>query len=146
MKLQKRLAAKYFKCSAKRVKFDTEQLAEIKEAITMHDIRGLAKQGAITEKPANVTSRFSARKIKTQKAKGRRSSHGSRKGSHTARKPRKATWVAGVRNQREIVKLLRDKKMITIPVYHDLYMKVKGGFFRSRRHIKVYLTEKGILK
>jgi large subunit ribosomal protein L19e len=146
MKLQKRLAARVLGCSKKRVRFDPEMLAEIKEAITKIDVRSLIKQGAITEKPANITSKFSARQKKTQKAKGRRAGHGSRKGANTARKPRKERWVAGVRNQRELAKLLRNKNMITIPMYHDLYMKIKGGFFRSRRHIKVYLKEKGILK
>ena len=30
--------------------------------------------------------------------------------------------------------------------FNDLYRKSKGGFFRSKGHIIVYLEEKGILK
>ena len=34
LKLQKRIASRVLKCSEKRVRFDSEKLADIKEAIT----------------------------------------------------------------------------------------------------------------
>ena len=46
-----------------------------------------------------------------------------------------------IRNQRQLLKILRDKKIITTTIYQELYAKSKGGFFRSRRHITLYLEE-----
>ncbi len=53
--VQKRLAASLFKCSEKRVWFDEDRLADIKEAITKNDIKALISQGAIRLKPSNAT-------------------------------------------------------------------------------------------
>ena len=41
----------------------------------------------------------------------------------------------------EIVKEFIEKK-----TYQKLYLKAKGGFFRNKRHIKLYLEEYGLLK
>jgi len=46
-----------------------------------------------------------------------------------------------IRKQRKFVKELRDKKLINTKVYRQIYNKIKGGFFRSKNHIKLYLTE-----
>jgi len=46
-----------------------------------------------------------------------------------------------VRGQREFLKELKDKKLVSIANFHLLYQKVKGGFFRNKRHIKLYLNE-----
>jgi hypothetical protein len=34
-----------------------------------------------------------------------------------------------------------EKNIITKLAYRELYLKSKGGYFRSRRHIKLYLDE-----
>ena len=36
--------------------------------------------------------------------------------------------------------------MITSTDYHELYMKSKGGFFRSIRHLKLYTKERELIK
>ena len=59
---QKRLAAQMLKCSGKRVKFDTDRLDDIKEAITKVDIRGLIKDKAIIKIHSHGVSRGRARK------------------------------------------------------------------------------------
>jgi len=41
---------------------------------------------------------------------------------------------------------LRNRNKIDKQIYNDLYRKIKGGFFRSKRHIALYLEEKGIFK
>jgi hypothetical protein len=46
-----------------------------------------------------------------------------------------------VRVQREFIKLLLSKNIITRQAYRGLYLKSKGGYFRSKRHIKLYLEE-----
>jgi ribosomal protein L19E len=39
------------------------------------------------------------------------------------------------------MKEARDKEIITKQVYRNVYMKAKGGFFRSIRHLKMYMNE-----
>ena len=146
LKLQKRLAGEMMKCSEKRVVFDTERLEDIKEAITKADIRRLILDKAIKEKPEKGISRFRARKIALQKRKGKRKGQGSKKGKKTARVPKKEAWIKKIRIQREFLKEIRDKELITKNDYHSLYMKSKGGFFRSKRHIKLYIEENKLIK
>lgn len=134
------------KCGEHRIKFDSSKLDEIKEAITKSDVRALINQGAITRRRVLNTSRFWARKTKRQKIAGKQKGHGSRKGKKTARLPAKRVWMNRIRLQRNFVKSLRDNKMISTTDYHELYMKSKGGFFRSIRHLKLYVQEKELVK
>ena len=144
--VQRRLASQVMKCGKYRVKFDETKLEEIKEAITKQDIRALVNQGLISKKDANNTSKFWARKRKTQKIASKQKGHGSRKGKKTARTPSKRKWINKIRLQRSFIKSLRDQKQVTTADYHELYMKSKGGFFRSLRHLKLYVEEKGLIK
>ncbi|RME77657.1 50S ribosomal protein L19e [Candidatus Woesearchaeota archaeon] len=146
LKLQKRIAADVFKSSPKRVWFDQAHVEDIKEAITKEDIRALISQGIIREKPPANTSRARARKNLVQKRKGLRRGHGSRKGRATARLPSKLAWMAKVRAQRAFIKELLTKGIIEKTTYNDFYRKVKGGFFRSRRHIKLYMNDNNLAK
>lgn len=139
--IQKRLAGQMLKCSKKRIRFDPDRLDEVKEAVTKADIRALIKKEAIKRKPVKGISRGRARKIRIQKIKGLRKGHGSRKGKKTARTPKKRKWIETIRAQKNLLKLLRDKGVISKRNYRELYLKSKGGFFRSRRHIKLYITE-----
>jgi len=134
------------KCGEHRIKFDPAKLDEIKEAITKSDIRSLINQGAITRRRVLNTSRFWVRKTKKQKISSKRKGHGSRKGKKTARLPPKRVWMNKIRLQRNFIKSLRDNKTISTTDYHELYMKSKGGFFRSIRHLKLYTQEKGLVK
>lgn len=132
------------KCGENRVKFDESSLEEIKEAITKKDIRILVNKGIISRKRLLNTSRFHARSTRVQKNSGRRRAAGSRKGKKTARTPPKRAWINKIRLQRRLLKSLRDGKMIGSLDYHQLYMKSKGGYFRSKNHLKTYLQEHGI--
>ncbi len=139
--LQKRLAASLLRCSPKRVVFNTEQLTEIKEAITKGDIRSLIKQGTIHAVQKIGISRHRAKERQQQRKKGRQRGHGSRKGTKNARLSQKGQWMDKVRLQRAFIKGLRDNERIPVNTYHILYRKVKGGFFRSLRHVKLYMEE-----
>jgi large subunit ribosomal protein L19e len=141
LKLQKKLAADVLKCSKNRIALDITRLDDIKEAITKADIRSLISEGAIKKKPTKSTSRVRARKIALQKRKGRRKGLGKRKGKKTARLSKKESWINRIRTQRQFLKELKDKDIISSAVYQQLYMKSKGGFFRSKRHIKLYIEE-----
>ena len=143
---QKRVSAKLMKVGKNRVWFDKSRLDEIKEAITKADLHGLIKQLAIQKRPFKGTSKVRARKRKEQRRKGRQKGEGHKKGKQTARLPKKEKWMIKVRNQRNFIKELKSKELIEVSIYRNLYSKVKGGYFRSRRHIKLYLTEKKLFK
>ena len=144
--VQRRLAAQILKCGEHRIRFEAGRFEEIKEAITKADIRSLISNGHISKRRLLNTSRFWARKRKKQKKHGRQKGFGSRKGKKTARTPSKRAWINKIRLQRNFIKQLRDNEMITITDYHELYMKSKGGFFRSIRHLKMYTQERSLIK
>ena len=144
--IQRKLAAKIAKRSVKRIKLDLTRLDDVKEAITRADVKALIRDGAILVESKKGVSRARAKKIRSQKLKGRRRGQGSRKGKDSARLPGKRTWINKIRLQRFFIKDLKDRKKITQEDYKDLYRKSKGGFFRSRRHIKLYLTEHKLVK
>ena len=146
LETQKRLAAQILKCSEKRIKFDEERLEDIKEAITKVDIRALIIDKAISRKKKKGISRARAKKRQLQRKKGKQKGHGSRKGKKSARLPKKKDWMNRVRLQRNFLKELKDKKLIDKETFRDLYKKSKGGFFRSRRHIKIYIEEHNLIK
>ena len=145
-KIQKRLAAEILKCSKKKITFDKDRLSDIKEAITKADIKSLIGNKAISKKAGKHVSRARARVQLRQKRKGRRRGHGSKKGKRTSRLSKKEKWIKTVRAQRDLLKELRNKEIISKSDYQMLYRKSKGGFFRSRRHIKMYIEEHDIAK
>ena len=138
---QKRITAKLLNCSKKRVVFNTERLEDIKDSITKADIRRLIKDQVISAKPIKGVSRGRARKRQEQRRKGRQKGPSSRKGKKTARSPKKKVWMRKIRNQRKFLKELKDKKIINKRISSDLRSKSKGGFFRSKRHIKIFLEK-----
>src|SRR3989338_1831015 len=118
---QKRISAEMLGVGKSKVWFDTEHMTEIKEAITKGDVR--------------------ARKRLTQRRKGRQKGQGTRKGKKSSRLTKKTAWMNLVRGQRTFLKELKLKGLVSIPTYRNLYSKIKGGYFRNKRHIKLYLTE-----
>jgi large subunit ribosomal protein L19e len=146
LNVQKKLAAKVFKCSTKKVKIDSSRAEDIKESITKKDIKGLIKEGAITKRKTQENSRSRARKIQKQKSKGKRKGPGSKKGSKNSILSKKDKWIIKIRAQRKLLKELRDTDQITKSIYNQLYLKSKGGFFRSRRHINLYIKEHNLMK
>ena len=146
IKIQKRLAAQVLKCSESNVRLDPDRLEEIKEAITKADIKSLIKDKAIIGKKRIGTSKYRIRKNQAQKSKGRRKGHGSRKSGVNARISKKRRWANHIRTQRSYLQNLRDKDAIDRSGYRSLYMKSKGGFFRSKRHLKIYMEENGFIK
>ena len=145
LKIQKKLAADIIGCSEKKIRFDEERLDEIKESITKVDIKTLIKDKAIYALPKRGVSRVRARKIKKQKSKGSMRGDATKKGKKTSRSPRKEIWMTKIRAQRTLIKNLKEKNIVTQEVYRKLYKKAQGGFFRSRRHIKLYIEEHNLV-
>ncbi len=146
MELQKRLASQLLGCGVNRIRLDPERLEEIKSAITKQDVLQLIKKGAIKKLPLKGISRARAKARHLQKIKGRRKGKGSRKGSAKARGEIKRAWVLSSRGQRALLKRMKISGLIDNKAYRLLYNKAKGGFFRSRRHIKAFVQEQGLLK
>lgn len=145
LKTQKRLAASVLGCSPKRIRFDTSRLEDIKESITKADIKNLITTKAIILYPKRGISRGRARKRRIQKIKGKRKGHGSRKGTKKTRTDKKRDWMNRVRLQRKFLKSLRAKNLISKKIYQTLYLRIKGGFFRSKKHISLYLDEHNLI-
>lgn len=146
MELQRRLAAQALKCGERRVKFTPGKEKEIKEAITSFDVRRLIKQGVIRKQQEQGISRARAKARAAQRRKGRQRGHGTRKGKAGARERPKDKWMRTVRAQRELLRTLREKGHISTKTFQSLYAKTKGGFFRSRNHIKLYIKEHNLIK
>jgi large subunit ribosomal protein L19e len=138
---QKKIAASVLNCGVNRVVFDESAAARIKEAITKQDMRSLVKAGIVRAEQKKGISRVRANKRITQRRKGKQQGSGTRKGRATARLPSKDRWMAKVRTQRALLKELREKETITQAQFRELYGKVKGDYFRSKRHIMITIQD-----
>lgn len=134
--IQKKLASRLMKASKKRIRFDTERLDDIKEAITKRDVKGLINDGVI----------IAVQKKGISKARVNPGRNRLKKGKATARTPGKREWVNKIRALRQMIKVLKDKKLITQEAAKELYLKAKGGFFRTKRHMRLYIDEKRFIK
>jgi large subunit ribosomal protein L19e len=138
LKLQRRLAAQILKIGETRVWMDNDQAEEISKAITRNDVRGLISRGLIKEKPKMGISRGRTRHLESQRRKGRRKGYGKRKGRATARTPAKESWMNKVRALRRLAKAMKVSGQLNVEQYRDIYKKIKGNFFRSRAHLRMY--------
>jgi len=114
--------------------------------MTRNDVRKLINEELIKEKQKRSNSRGRARAVIKQKRKNRRKGKGSRKGKSTSRLPRKESWILKIRSQRKFINELKKQGNILPKTYTMLRKKAKGGFFRSRRHISLFIKEKNLEK
>ncbi len=146
LRFQRRLAAQILNCGENRIWINPEALEDVSSASTKEDIRELIESGAIKRKPVKGISRARINARKAQRKKGRRRGHGRRKGKKTARMPKKELWMIRIRAIRRRLRQLRDTGVIDRRTYRMLYMKAKGGEFRSLSHLKAYLQTQEIIK
>lgn len=135
--LQKKLAAKILKVGESRVWLDPKRAKDIKGAITKADVRKLIQKKAIKALPTKIKKRGKER---------RKKGPGRRKGAKHSRLTKKKKWISTIRPLRKMLKELRDTKQIDKATYRKLYLLVKGGMFRSRSHLRIYLEQHGIIK
>ncbi len=135
---QRRIAAEILKVGETKIWIDPEHKEEIKNAITRADIKKMISHGYIKKRPDKIRIK------KMEKAK--KQGVGSRKGKKGARLPKKRKWINTIRPLRRMLKELRDEKKIDEKNYRRLYMLAKGGVFRSRTHLKLYLKQRGIVE
>ncbi|MFQ6050403.1 MAG: 50S ribosomal protein L19e [Candidatus Hydrothermarchaeota archaeon] len=146
VKIQRRLAAEILKVGENRVWIDPDRIDDVSMASTREDIKRLISQGTIKSKQKTGISKARVRKNTLQRKKGRRRGHGSRKGTRGARYRKKERWINTIRPIRRRLRNLRDRGKITQSQYRELYLRAKGGVFRSVSHLEVYLRSQGILR
>jgi large subunit ribosomal protein L19e len=146
LNLQKKLAAKLFKVGLKRVKLSPDAAEDIKAAITKADVGGLVSEGKIEVINKRGVSRHRARKLADQRKKGRRKGQGKRKGGKKARTPKKRTWINKIRLQRKTLRELKKEGQLEVSSYRRLYSIANSGFFRSKKHLLLYIEKNKMMK
>jgi large subunit ribosomal protein L19e len=146
LKTKKKIVKSLLNIGNKRVWIDPSKLKEVKEAITKKDMKNLIKKEIIVIKQKKGPSKSRIRRSKIQFAKGRGRGIGSRRGGSNARLSKKLQWIIKIRNQKNLLKSLRNNSSISRKTYRLLYKKAKGGFFRSKRHINIYLIEHKLIE
>lgn len=141
---QKKLAAKVMKVGRSRVRVSQEK--EVEEALTRNDIRRLVSRGAIRKTDKKGPSRAESKFRRSQKEKGRRKKEGSRKGEAYSKKSSKRHWIERVRPLRKMLREMRDSGRLERNDYRKLYLMVKGGGFRSKKHLLYYLKDKELIR
>jgi len=137
---KKQLASRVVGVGVHRVRFDSEHLDDIADAITRDDIRSLITANTISIKSFKGTSRGRAKTKKIQKSK-RGVTQGSKKGRKGARVGKKTVYVNKVRALRYILKIAKDRKEITNNVFKTVYKKIRGNTIRNKAHLRTVIEE-----
>ena len=140
LKAKKRLASRVTGVGIHRIKFDTDHLDDIADAITRANIRSLITANTIRIKSFTGTSKGRAHKKKAQKNK-RGATQGSKRGRKGARVGKKQVYVAKVRSLRRLLKIAKDRKDLTNPEFWVLYKKVGGNTVRNKAHLRTLMEE-----
>lgn len=140
LKAKKRLAARVTGVGVHRIKFDTDHLDDVADAITRANIRSLITANTIKIKTFTGTSRGRAQTKKEQRNK-RGTKQGSKQGRKGARVGKKEVYVAKVRSLRRLLKIAKDRKDLTNPEFWALYKKVGGNTVRNKAHLRTLMDE-----
>lgn len=138
---QRRLAAEVMDIGVNRVWMNPESSKDIASALTREDIRKLIEEGKVGKRAIKGVSRGRVRKAHEARAYGHRKGHGSRSGAKGARRPKKEMWMKKIRALRSLLSELRENKTIDATTYRKLYLKAKGGEYRSRAHLKSHIEQ-----
>ena len=140
LKAKKRLASRVIGVGVHRIRFDTDHLDDVADAITRENIRSLVTANTITVKSFTGTSKGRAHKKKAQRKK-RGTTQGSKRGRKGARVGKKEVYVAKVRSLRRLLKIAKDRKDLTNPEFWALYKRVGGNTVRNKAHLRTLMEE-----
>jgi large subunit ribosomal protein L19e len=138
MKTQRRLAAEILKVGESKIWFDPTKISEIEKAVTKADVRKLIEKGYIKVRKEKLK--------KPKEKKKKRRYEGSKKGGKYSIVPRKRRWIALVRSLREFAKELKKEGKIDNKTYRLVRRWIKGGMFKSKMHMKLYLEQHKLIK
>jgi|FaiFalDrversion2_1042247.scaffolds.fasta_scaffold01274_3 large subunit ribosomal protein L19e len=138
VELQRRLASRVLGVGKSRIWMDPSKVEDIKKAITAADIRRLVKKGIIKVLPEKIKVR--------EKVEKKRKGVGRRKGKKYSIVRRKERWINTVRPLRRMLKELKETNQIDNRTYRYVRKLIKGGMFKSRSHLRIYLEQHGLLK
>jgi large subunit ribosomal protein L19e len=140
----KRLASQVFNVGANRIKIIDPKKVNDKTVATKEDIRQYYKEGLIKIKPVKGTL---SKKVKQKiSKKPRRRGKGSLKGSKNTRIKRKQSHMKKIRVLRSYLKELILTGALDKQMKNPIYLKIKGGQFKSKRALYTYLKDNGLLK
>ncbi|MEM5828099.1 MAG: 50S ribosomal protein L19e [Candidatus Aenigmatarchaeota archaeon] len=130
----KRLAARILKVGKSKIWIDPTKLEEAEKAITAADVKKLIFRGII-----KVKRDFLHWKKEKEKKP-------VRKGGKHSIISRKRKWINRVRPLRRFLRKLKEEGKIDNKTYRNLRRLIKGGYFRSVSHLKLYLETHKLLK
>ncbi len=133
----KRLAADILKVGENRVRIKPDEFSRAMDALTREDVRGLIDEGVLYALPY-VGPRTKPRRER----KGR----GRRRGTKYSRKGAKEGWMEKVRSQRKYLTELLESGDMTPKFKREIYLKIKGGVFKGKNALRIYLVDNGMLK
>ena len=140
LRAKKRLASRVMGVGIHRIRFDSDHLDDIADAITRENIRSLITANTIRKKSFTGTSRGRAHTKKSQRNK-RGTTQGSKRGRKGARVGKKEAYVAKVRSLRRLLRIAKDRKDLTNPEFWALYKKVGGNTVRNKAHLRTLMDE-----
>lgn len=145
MKLDKikAVAGKILKKSKHKLIVDQEKVQtnkkNVSDAITKDDVRKLIVDGVLVKKSNTGHSRGRARILLEKKKLKRKRGPGKRKGTKKARKTVNEYNVK-VRALRKRLKEIKDEDKLNGKNYNSLYLRIKGNYFRGKKHLEEYIN------
>lgn len=128
LKKKKILASKTLSVGIKRISFDSEHLAEIKEAISKQDIRDLYGQGIISIKEIRGRRRVEKRKTRRKKGSIRKMVRGG-----------KRKYIILTRKFRAYILELRRKNLISPEIYKKIRKEIRASIYKSKAQMKEHI-------
>jgi large subunit ribosomal protein L19e len=133
----KRLAASILKVGENRVRIKPDEVNRAMDALTREDVRGLIDEGVVYALP------YIGPRTKPDKAKKRR---GRRSGTKYSRKGAKVGWMEKIRSQRKYLSEILASGDLKPEFKREIYLKIKGGVFKGKNALRIYLVDNGMLK
>jgi len=140
LKTKRRLVARILGVGANRIKFDSEYLDDVADAITRDNIRSLLTANIIEVKPIKGTSKGRAHHKRSQRRK-RGTKQGSKKGAKGSRIGKKQIYVRKIKALRHRLEVSKGRKEITNKEYWQLYRQVGGNQVRNVAHLRTLIEE-----
>lgn len=133
----KRLASEILGVGKNKIRIKPNETARLKSVFTREDIRALIRDRIISVRKKVGFKILCKRKRKLA---------GSRRGTANARMPKKKKWMMNIRVQRKYLSDLVLEGNLDKKHKRYIYMKIKGGAFKGKRAMLLYLKENELYK